>query len=101
MTRHVRSGLTWLSTVTSLAAIGGPAVVEGVLGYLRSEDAGLRNDVIDLLNDYFDAMSEPIARHGGEILKFMGDAMLAMLPPVAVVVLMQRLFVKGLVETEK
>ena len=31
----------------------------------------------------------------------MCTAMLAMLPPVAVVVLMQRLFVKGLVETEK
>jgi sn-glycerol 3-phosphate transport system permease protein len=31
----------------------------------------------------------------------MSTAMLAMLPPVAVVVLMQRLFVKGLVETEK
>jgi len=27
--------------------------------------------------------------------------MLAMLPPVAVVVLMQKLFVRGLVETEK
>jgi adenylate cyclase len=37
-----------------------------------------RDDVIDLLNGYFDAMSEPIARHGGEILKFMGDGMLAM-----------------------
>ena len=31
----------------------------------------------------------------------MATAILAMLPPVAVVVLMQRLFVKGLVETEK
>ncbi|MDX1402563.1 MAG: sn-glycerol-3-phosphate ABC transporter permease UgpE [Kiloniellales bacterium] len=31
----------------------------------------------------------------------MGTAMLAMLPPVIVVVVMQRLFVKGLVETEK
>lgn len=31
----------------------------------------------------------------------MATAMLAMLPPVAVVILMQRLFVKGLVETEK
>ncbi|HAO42767.1 MAG TPA: glycerol-3-phosphate transporter, partial [Afipia sp.] len=28
-------------------------------------------------------------------------AVLAMLPPVAVVILMQRLFVRGLVETEK
>ena len=31
----------------------------------------------------------------------MATAMLAMLPPVVVVVAMQRLFVKGLVETEK
>jgi sn-glycerol 3-phosphate transport system permease protein len=31
----------------------------------------------------------------------MGTAILALLPPVAVVVIMQRLFVKGLVETEK
>jgi sn-glycerol 3-phosphate transport system permease protein len=31
----------------------------------------------------------------------MATAMLAMLPPVAVVVIMQRLFIKGLVETEK
>jgi sn-glycerol 3-phosphate transport system permease protein len=31
----------------------------------------------------------------------MATAMLAMLPPVAVVIGMQRLFVKGLVETEK
>jgi sn-glycerol 3-phosphate transport system permease protein len=31
----------------------------------------------------------------------MATALLAMLPPVAVVILMQRWFVKGLVETEK
>ena len=32
------------------------------------------------MNAYFDAMSEPIARHGGEILKFMGDGLLAIFP---------------------
>jgi sn-glycerol 3-phosphate transport system permease protein len=31
----------------------------------------------------------------------MATAILAMVPPVAVVVFMQRLFVRGLVETEK
>jgi sn-glycerol 3-phosphate transport system permease protein len=31
----------------------------------------------------------------------MATAVLAMLPPVAIVVTMQRLFVKGLIETEK
>jgi len=39
-----------------------------------------RDDVIDLLNGYFDAISEPIARRGGEILKFMGDGLLAIFP---------------------
>ena len=33
--------------------------------------------------------------------EIMATAMLAMLPPILVVVCMQRLFVKGLVETEK
>jgi adenylate cyclase len=39
-----------------------------------------RDDVIDLLNGYFDVMSEPIAQHGGEILKFIGDGLLAIFP---------------------
>jgi adenylate cyclase len=39
-----------------------------------------RDDVIDLLNGYFDAIAEPIARHGGEILKFIGDGLLAIFP---------------------
>jgi adenylate cyclase len=39
-----------------------------------------RDEVIDVLNGYFDAMAEPIERHGGEILKFMGDGLLAIFP---------------------
>ena len=48
--------------------------------FTRISDSWPRDDVIDLLNDYFDAMSEPITRHGGEILKFIGDGMLAIFP---------------------
>lgn len=48
--------------------------------FTRISDNWPRDDVIDLLNGYFDAMSEPIARHGGEILKFIGDGMLAIFP---------------------
>jgi adenylate cyclase len=39
-----------------------------------------RDFVIDLLNAYFDALSDPIEAHGGEILKFMGDGLLAVFP---------------------
>src|SRR5258705_4195882 len=45
--------------------------------FTRISDNWPRDDVIELLNGYFDAMSEPIARHGGEILKFIGDGLLA------------------------
>src|SRR6185437_7216030 len=48
--------------------------------FTRISDNWPRDDVIELLNDYFDAMSEPVARHGGEILKFMGDGLLAIFP---------------------
>jgi adenylate cyclase len=41
-----------------------------------SETAGLQ-DVIAHLNTYFDCIGQAIERHGGEILKFIGDAVLA------------------------
>jgi adenylate cyclase len=48
--------------------------------FTQISDNWPRDDIIQLLNDYFDAISEPIARHGGEILKFMGDGLLAIFP---------------------
>jgi adenylate cyclase len=48
--------------------------------FTKISDNWPRDDVIDLLNGYFDAMSEPIARHGGEILKIIGDGLLAIFP---------------------
>ena len=38
------------------------------------------DEVIDLLNTYFDCMAGPVTARGGEILKFVGDAMLAIFP---------------------
>ncbi len=48
--------------------------------FTKISDNWPRDDVIDLLNGYFDAISEPVVRHGGEILKFMGDGLLAIFP---------------------
>jgi len=49
-------------------------------GFTRSSDTLPRDTVIDLLNDYFDTMGKIVTDSGGEILKFMGDGMLAMFP---------------------
>ena len=37
-------------------------------------------DVIALLDEFFACMAEPVHRRGGEVLKFIGDAMLAIFP---------------------
>jgi adenylate cyclase len=37
-------------------------------------------EVIELLDDFFTCMAEPVHRRGGEVLKFIGDAMLAIFP---------------------
>ena len=55
-------------------------VVVDLRGFTAISDLWPRDDVIALLNDYFDALSDPIERHGGEILKFMGDGLLAVFP---------------------
>ena len=44
-----------------------------------SESNG-RDEILDRLNRFFDCMAGPVERHGGEILKFMGDAMMAIFP---------------------
>jgi adenylate cyclase len=39
-----------------------------------------RDDIIEILNGYFDALCDPVEARGGEILKFMGDGLLAIFP---------------------
>src|ERR1051326_5282823 len=40
-------------------------------------------ELIELLNRYFDCQIPAIAKHGGEVLKFMGDGLLAIFPLAA------------------
>ncbi len=46
-------------------------------GFSAISDRLEREAMADLLNTCFDAMVTPIARHGGEVLKFLGDGLLA------------------------
>jgi adenylate cyclase len=49
-------------------------------GFTMLSERWPRDDLIACLNEYFDTMAGPVERHGGEILKFIGDAMLAVFP---------------------
>ena len=39
-----------------------------------------RENYLDLLNDFFERTAEPVLERGGEVLKFIGDAVLAIFP---------------------
>ena len=85
MLAHMPARQSWLA----LPPVGSGTTVEAAIlicdlrDFTAISDAWPRDDVIDLLNGYFDAMCVPIERHGGEILKFMGDGLLAIFPLVA------------------
>jgi adenylate cyclase len=49
-------------------------------GFTNLSESLPREVLIDLLNSYFGAMCDAVAGSGGEVLKFIGDAMLAIFP---------------------
>ena len=51
-------------------------------GFTRLAEAAPREEVIATLNDWFDCLGDALDRHGGEILKFLGDGLLAIFPTV-------------------
>ena len=53
-----------------------------IRGFTRLSDRMQRDDVIALLNSFFETMAEPVHDNGGEVMKFIGDAMLAVFPTV-------------------
>jgi len=61
-------------------SIGAVIWLSDLRGFTRLSDELPRDELIALLNAHFDALSGPIQEAGGEILKFMGDGLLAMFP---------------------
>lgn len=49
-------------------------------GFTKLSERLPGDDLVGFLNDYFGAMSDAVERHGGEVLKFIGDALLAIFP---------------------
>ena len=49
-------------------------------GFTALSDRLVAGTIVDILNRYFDCQVPAIRKHGGEILKFMGDGLLAVFP---------------------
>jgi adenylate cyclase len=49
-------------------------------GFTALSDRLAADVIVDILNQYFDCQVPAIRKHGGEILKFMGDGLLAVFP---------------------
>ena len=49
-------------------------------GFTTLADTLPPQDLVDLLNRYFDCQVPAIVEHGGEVLKYMGDGLLAIFP---------------------
>jgi adenylate cyclase len=52
-------------------------------GFTALSDRLPAETVVDVLNQYFDCQVHAIRQHGGEVLKFMGDGLLAVFPIAA------------------
>jgi adenylate cyclase len=74
--RILRGQITRGSGETVRAAIW----VCDLRGFTELSERTDRDTLLGCLNQYFDRMAKPVEEHGGEILKFVGDAMLAMFP---------------------
>ena len=69
---HIRRGDT--------EAIHAAIWLSDMRGFTRLADSLPPQALVDLLNRYFDCQVPAILDHGGEVLKFMGDGLLAIFP---------------------
>ncbi|MGE0004112.1 MAG: adenylate/guanylate cyclase domain-containing protein [Parvibaculaceae bacterium] len=58
-------------------------LIADLKGFTHYSDTHPIANVLSTLNDFFDALVEAIEAHGGEVLKFIGDALLAIFPASA------------------
>ncbi|MFC4270972.1 hypothetical protein GQF03_04505 [Sneathiella chungangensis] len=72
--RKVLSGQVRRGSVDSINAV---LLFADLKGFTSLSDTMGQGDLVEMLDHYLDCMASPIEAAGGEILKFMGDGMLA------------------------
>jgi adenylate cyclase len=72
--RRVLNGALGRGEVTAMQAV---ILFTDLSGFTAISEQLPGIEVVELLDTYFDAMAEPVLERGGEVLKFMGDGMLA------------------------
>lgn len=75
--RRVLNGAIRRGTTESIRAA---ILYADVRGFTAASDQLPSPEIIEMLNDYFEVLSQPIEERGGEILKFIGDGLLAIFP---------------------
>jgi len=61
-------------------AVPAAILMTDLRGFTALSDRADPYDMVTWLNEHFDALGDPVSRHGGEILKFLGDGFLAIFP---------------------
>ena len=75
--RRVHSGAVERGSVESIGAVLWYADIRG---FTAIADATTGQAVIELLDEVFETLTASLRRRGGQVLKFMGDGMLAIFP---------------------
>lgn len=72
--RKVLSGQVRRGSVDSINAV---LIFADLKGFTRLSDTMPQDELVEMLDMYLDQMASPVEQAGGEILKFIGDGMLA------------------------
>jgi adenylate cyclase len=78
--RRVHAGAVERGSVESIRAV---LWFADMRGFTKLADGTAGLDIIELLDEVFETLTAPLRSRGGQVLKFMGDGMLAVFPLLA------------------
>ena len=64
----------------ALEVISSVILLADLQGFTAMSERVSRDELVEMLNQYFDHLVGPIIDHGGNVLKFLGDGLLAIFP---------------------